>query len=157
MTREIAAKLANSDDPAVREFALHNFPDAKGDVTEWFKTLDDAFKALGVDKPDYMQKLKARGLKPYQEAEEILTEIVIPAANQGWKADPHDHNQRKWFPIWNLSGGSSGSRFSLHDHDRWFSRSRVGVRFAYKDAPTLRHVCQLPEVEALYKTSVEQQ
>lgn len=95
--------------------------------------------------------------RPHEAEERIISEVVIPAANQGWKADPTDHNQPKFFPLWNFNGGPAGARFSLNVVGTWCSMSLVGVRFGYKDEKTLRHVCNLPDIIELYQKSIEGQ
>jgi len=86
------------------------------------KTFEDVCKACGTTVAEFEAKWKKLALS--QTLKTVAKfELLSEAINQGWKPDTLDTNQRKWFPVFDVS--SSGLAFSA---------SRYRCDTAYADA-----------------------
>lgn len=72
--------------------------------------------------------------------------IVVQAANRlandgkEWVPDWDNTSQPKYFPWFDMGGGSAGFRFYVFGHVFWFSLSSVGSRLCFVTSEACTHV-----------------
>lgn len=100
------------------------------------KTFEDACKVENLDHKTIIPDFTAWSKKD-EKAMTAHAKLVIIAraanrlANGGkeWKPDWTNYNQWKYYPWFDLSGGSSGFRFNVFVY--WYSNSYVGSRLCF--------------------------
>jgi hypothetical protein len=104
------------------------------DIMDRVKTFEDACAVLGID-PSAQVVI---GDDPESGALRAIREltIVAKALNQGWKPDWSNDDERKYYPWFDLSSGSSASFF---DYVRDCSYSCVGSRLVFKSKELAEH------------------
>lgn len=91
-------------------------------------TFADACEECGITEEEFNERFEKLGL----DADTINYEklkIVVKAVNQGWTPDRNNGNQKKWFPIFNLS---SGFGFQLSAYDFTHTGTYVGSRLCFE-------------------------
>jgi len=101
------------------------------------KTFEDACKAERLDPKEVIHDFKSY---PREDRKAMIahSKLVIIArainkiANNGkrWKPNWNDYNQFKYYPWFDMDGGSSGFRCLVYG--RWNSASFVGSRLCFK-------------------------
>lgn len=96
-------------------------------VTDRIKTLDDACRALGIDKI----QIGIVGLdKDCESIEAYLKLIVITRAlNEGWEPDWSDSSEYKYMPWFEHK---SGFGLAYDDCVCWYADTYVGSRLCFK-------------------------
>lgn len=109
------------------------------------KTLDDAYKAKGINPKDC--NITIAGLpEKYHTAIIAFSSLLVvtDAINEevcpGWKADWKNYNQDKWFAWFEMDNSASG--FSFYDSYCVRSTSRVGSRLCFCSREAARYAGQ---------------
>ncbi len=116
------------------------------------KTLDDAYKAKGINPTDC--NITIAGLpEKYHTAIIAFASLVVIAdaineeVSPGWKPDWQDYNQDKWYPWFEMDNSASG--FSFHAALYYYSGSNVGSRLCFCSREAARYAGQ--QFVELYK------
>lgn len=96
MTKEIAQKMLQSNEESLRDLALLHYPEL-GDITQRIKTIEDAYKELGIT------RTVLKGLTKREQAFRDIC-VVVDALNEGWKPNFNNSSQYKYTLWWNLQG-----------------------------------------------------
>ncbi len=139
ITKENAIKAHSEADSQVKGllenlFGKQVFVPAK--ITDRVKTLEDAYKELGIDPyffgddlTDIEGDVWAKDCKSVIAYIKLI--IVARALNEGWEPDWSNDDEYKYYPWFDMSSGS-GSGFSSDGCDYTYSRSSVGSRLCFK-------------------------
>jgi len=97
-------------------------------------TIDELLEQNGIGLAEFDEKCKDL---PEDERAYIILKLLAKTLNQGWTPNWDKASEYKYFPWFDLRGGSSGFRFYVCDH--WGSASGVGSRLCYKSRELAEH------------------
>lgn len=106
-------------------------------ITDRILTVSDAFKERGIDEGMWGARYASASDTVYAYA--LLTEIIVPAFNEGWKPDWENISQPK-YTIW--MEYKPGSGFSFDSCVSVRHGSPVGSHLCFKDEKVARIVAE---------------
>jgi hypothetical protein len=98
-------------------------------VTDRIKTIQDVLADNNITQEQFDKSCE--GLEPDEVAYRII-KMLAKSLNEGWEPNWDNNNEYKYYPWFDMEGGSSGFRF--HDCDFWRSHSVVGSRLCFKSS-----------------------
>ncbi len=96
-------------------------------ITDRIKTFKDVLKELGISKTSWSEQTDNL------EDDEIAyrqIKLIAQVLNEGWKAEPFNESQYKYYPYFYVKNGA----FVYLDYDDWHSHTNVGSRLCYKSS-----------------------
>jgi hypothetical protein len=99
-------------------------------------SFEDLCKANGTTTTEFEAMLKDLPISQTLKTVAKL-ELLSDGINQGWMPDTLDTNQKKWFPVFNIS--SSGLDFSLSFYYYDHARAYVGFPFCFESEEKSNH------------------
>jgi hypothetical protein len=110
------------------------------------KTVEDAFKAVGVD----INKLPDFSMAPTEDQKALEDHykmiIVAKALNGDWKPNWQDDDEYKYFPYFDMEAG-----LVFYAYYCYFTYSHVGSRLCFHSSEIVEHLVAQPEFFELYK------
>jgi hypothetical protein len=103
-------------------------------VMERIKTVADLLDDHGLTQKDFDKWCE--GLSEDEIAFRIL-KMVNKSLNEEWEADWNNSSEYKYYPWFDMRGGSSGFRFD--DYGYWITNSGVGSRLCFKSRELAEH------------------
>lgn len=132
LTKETAKRLYDESPDWFRKELEKEFSKQSFDKKDWekLKTFDDCCIACGTTEEEFNKKFLAFGLDPDTLCFEKL-KIVHKAINgPDWKIDHADKDQKKWFPVFQVSSSGFGFSGSFYSDD--FTNADVGSRLCFE-------------------------
>jgi len=139
MKKEDAQKRLDSIENEVKELRkIINDPEVPKEITERVKTIQDAYKELGVKtfgdayKVLRMDDRKLFADTPIEQCDDPMLNAMLfcRALNEGWWPDMNNTNEVKWYPYFKCS---SGFGFEDSNSNIWATYSTVGSRLCFKN------------------------
>lgn len=137
MKKEEVQNRLNSIEDEVKELRkIIDTPESKGLITDRVKTIEDAYKELGVKTyGDAYRILRMPERKRFSDTsiegcddDALNLMLFCRALNEGWWPV---EGEKRWIPIFNTSC-SSGFGFSVSDFVFWLTRTDCGSRLCLK-------------------------
>lgn len=140
MKKEEAQQRLNSIENEVKELRkIIEAPESKGIITDRIKTIEDAYKELGIK--TYGDAYKALRMPEGKRFSDIPIDgcdddglnlmLFCRALNEGWWPDWKNTDEYKWYPYFDLSC-SSGFGFSSSCYAYWLACTTCGSRLCFK-------------------------
>jgi|GEM_PF-4554663 len=139
-------------------FEIENFDKQTGTVSlkpklkpliERIKTFEDVCEEMGKDVNDYRINI----IDPIEDRAIVAMRklwLIYELFQDGVELDPHDTNQKKWYPWFDLkvsAANPSGFRFIDSDYTYTASRSVIGPLLWLPDEKTANYVGKTFEAE----------
>lgn len=97
------------------------------DIRQTIRSFEDACETLGLDAAKVLPCTETDPSLVHINAYVKLT-VIAKALNEGWEPDWTNDDEFKWYPYFDLTGGSS----VVYDNALWDSISYVGSRLCFR-------------------------